>query len=162
MKLCKPYRSPLQAVFIVVFTAVFVMISAVLARYFPDIAVYLRLAGGVFLLAGVVLLFRYTMTEYVYALSESDFSVRCTTGFAEKEVFSVELDEKSCLYTKAEFSKLKIKRASSGGRSYRQNLTAASAFLVYEVGGKKRWVEIEPNIEFFSILKNRIDEINSK
>lgn len=154
IKLCKPYRSPKQAVFIIVFTAVFVLISAATARYFPDIALYLRLTGGALLLLGAVLLFRFTMTEYVYALSGNVFSVRRINGFTESTVFSLELSSDTELYTKAEFKK----KTTAGGTSYRQNLTASTAYLVYKRGSKRRYVEIEPNAEFFALLKKEIDE----
>ncbi len=150
--MCKPYRSPLQAVFILVFTAVFVLISAYLTRCFPDIAFYLRLAGGVFLLLGAYLLFRYTMVEFVYVLNGNILSVRRKAGFTEREVFSVALTASTKLYTKAEFEK-----NGRHGVCYRQNLTASSAFVLYDLNGKERYVEIEPNIEFYALLQKAID-----
>ena len=156
MKLCKPYRSPLQAVFIMVFTAVFVLLSAYMLPYFPDIAVYLRLTGGVFLLLGAFLLFRYTMTEFVYALSEGTFTVRRIIGMHESMIISIPLTDKTSLYTKKEFKKIK----TAGGKSYRQNLTASTAFLVFEKSGKKYYVEFEPNPEFFALVKKEIDDKN--
>ncbi len=153
MKLCKPYRSPLQAVFIMVFTAVFVLLTAFIIPYFPDIAIYLRLTGGVFLILGVYLLFRYTMTEFVYALSDGVFSVRRITGFYESKLISVELTDKTKLYTKKEFKSVK----TDSGKSYRQNLTAATAFLVIEKAGKKYYIEFEPNLEFYALMKNEIE-----
>lgn len=155
MKLCKPYRSPLQAVFIMVFTAVFVLMTAFIIPYFPDISLYLRLTGGVLLLIGAVLLFRFTVTEFIYVLEGGILTVRRIIGSTERPLVSLELTEKTALYTKKEFKKVK----TAGGKSYRQNLTANTAFLVYESGGKKRHIEIEPNNEFFAILK---EELNRK
>lgn len=158
MKLCKPYRSPLQAVFIMVFTAVLVLMTAFIIPYFPDIALYLRLFGGVALLVGAVVLFRFTMTEFVYGLNGDTLTVRRILGLSNRTVFSVTLTEKTAIYTKREFKTVK----THGGKSYRQNLTANTAFLVYEVGGKKRHVELEPNNEFFALVKKRIDDKRSE
>lgn len=154
MKLCKPYRSPLQAMFIMVFTAIFVLLSAYMIPYFPDLAIYLRLTGGMFLFLGAYLLFRYTLTEFVYALSDGVFSVHRIIGLGERRILTLELTEKTELYTKKEFKRIKTK----GGKSYRQNLTAATAFFVYEHKGEKRYIEFEPNAEFYAILKKAIED----
>lgn len=154
MKLCRPCRSPLQAIFIMVFTAVFVLLSAYMIHYLPDIALYLRLTGGVFLFLGAYLLFRYTMTEFVYTLSDGVFSVRRIIGMKESKLLSLELTDKTALYTKKEFKKIK----TEGGKSYRQNLTAATAFFVFEKNGKKRYIEFEPNVEFYALLKNELED----
>lgn len=159
IKLCKPYRSPLQAVFIIAFTVVLVLISAASAPYFPQLSLYIRLFGGACLLVGAFLVFRYTMVEFVYALSDGVLSVRRTMGVKETTVFSIELSTKTTLLLKNDFKKLK---GISGGTSYRQNLTAASAFLVYERGGKKRYIEIEPNVEFYALIKAEIENQKDK
>jgi len=158
MKLCKPYRSPLQAVFIMIFTAVMVLTTAFVIPYFPDIALYLRLFGGIALLTGTVMLFRFTMTEFVYGLDGNTFTVRRIVGLSNRTVFTAELTEKTALYTKKEFKRVK----TNGGKSYRQNFTANTAFLVYDIGGKKRHVEFEPNNEFFSLVKKELDDKRSK
>lgn len=158
MKLCKPYRSPIQAVFILVFTSIFVLMTAFIVPYFPDVAIYLRLLGGVFLLLGAVLLFRYTLTEFVYGVSRDTFTVCRITGFASRNVATIELTENTCLYTKAEFKKIK----TAGGKSYRQNLTAATAFLVYEKNGRKYHLEFEPYAEFYEIVKQALQDKRPK
>lgn len=158
MKLCKPYRSPLQAVFIMVFTAVFVLMTAFIVPYFYDIALYLRLLGGVFFLCGTVLMFRYTVTEFVYALSEDTLTVRRIIGLSNRAVATVELTEETRLYTKAEFKKIK----TAGGKSYRQNLTASTAFLVYEKNGKKYHLEFEPNVEFYELVRKALQDKRPK
>lgn len=153
IKLYKPYRSPLQAAFIIAFTAVFVLVGAATARYFPEYRLYLRLIGGVGLLVGAGVLLRFTAVEYVYALSDGEFSVRRRVGFTESTVFSLELNDKVKLYTKAELrGKKKPKTAS-----YRQNLSAATAYIVYERGGKRLAAEIEPSAEFYYMIKAAID-----
>ena len=135
------------------FTSVFVLISAFMAQYCPPFALYLRIAGAVFLIIGVVLLFRYTMTEYVYVLSDGVLSVRRTIGFKEATVFSLVLTEDIKLCPKHEFSK----KGTSGGRSYRQNLTAATVFVIYPKDGALKYAEIEPNYTFFLLLKEAIE-----
>ncbi len=158
MKLCKPLRSPRQAMFIIVFTVLMVVLTAFLVPRFPDVALYLRLLGGTFLLVGAYLLFRYTMTEFVYTLQGDVFTVRRIIGFSERAVVSIELAETVSLYTKAEFRKVK----TNGGKSLRQNLTAATAFMVYERNGKKHYLEFEPNYEFYCLLKNALDNKKAK
>ena len=154
MKLCKPYRSPLQAVFIIAFTVVMVLLSAALVRYFPDIAVYLRLTGGAFLLLGAVLLFRYTLTEFVYVLSENTLTVRRIIGLTERVVATLTLDINVELYTKAQFKKIK----TAGGKSYRQNITANTAYLVFEKRKRRHYIEIEPNAPFYALIKAELDK----
>lgn len=154
MKLCKPYRSPLQAVFIISFTVVLVLLSAALLRYFPTLAVYLRLTGGAFLLLGAVLLFRYTLTEFVYVLADGRLTIRRIIGLTERVVATVELDVNVELYTKAQFKKIK----TAGGKSYRQNLTAVTAYLVYEKRKRRYHLEIEPNEPFFFLIKAELDK----
>lgn len=154
IKLYKPYRSPLQAAFILAFTAVFVLVGAATARYFPEVRLYLRLVGGVGLLIGAGVLIRFTALEYVYALSDDEFSVRRKVGFTESTVFSLELNDKVRLYTKAELKGEKKPKVTS----YRQNLSAATAYIVYERGGKKLAAEIEPSAEFYFMIKEVIDK----
>jgi len=136
-----------------VFTAVFVLLSVALIPYFPYGALYLRLTGGVFLLLGTVLLFRYTMIEFVYTLADDTLTVRRIIGKTERPVFSLQLTEDVKLYTKKQFKK----KQTTSGKSYRQNLTAATAFVVYKQGDKKLYMEFEPNLQFYMLVKQCLE-----
>lgn len=154
MKLCKPYRSGIQAVFIIVFTAALVLLSAVMAGLYVGIGKYFIGAAAAFCFVGVTLLYRYTLTEFVYCLDGDIFSVRKTVGFASSTVFSLQLDSKVSLVA----DKKLLKKEKIRGVSYRQNLTASTAFIVYEQAGKKLYAEFEPNVEFYAIVRDKIED----
>lgn len=139
----------------IAFIVALVLISAVSAPHFPKISLYIRLFGGLCLLAGVFFVFRYTMVELVYCLSGNVLSVRRTVGVKESLVFSIELTAKTELISKRQ---LKKRKDIAGGTSYRQNVTAATVFVVYERNGKKRYAEIEPNAEFYGLIKAEIEK----
>ncbi len=151
MKLMKPLRSGLQSVFILVFTVLLVLISAECVRLFPQHSLFFRLVGAVSLALGAALECRYCLTEYIYAVDGNVFSVRRRLGFYERTVFSRELKRTDRLLSKAEFKKTKRK-----AQSYRQNLTAVCAYLVFD----KDAVEFEPNEAFYSIIKKALENLN--
>lgn len=158
MKLCKPYRSGIQAVFIIVFTAVFVLLSAAMWGLYPHIGKYFGGAAAAFIFIGCTLLYRYTLTEFEYCLEGGILSVRKSVGFLSSTVFSLQLDGK----TRLTLNKKDCKREKAKGVSYRQNLTAATAFIIYEQAGKARYMEFEPNYEFYGIIKAELEKYEDK
>lgn len=152
MHLCKPCRSGIQAIFLIVFTAAFVLISALMAGLYPLYAKWFGAAAGAFTVIGATFLYRYTLCEFVYCLDGDILSVKRTVGFSTRTVFSLKLDKT----VKLSLSKKDCKKAK--GLSCRQNLTASTAFLIYTDAGKQRYMEFEPNHEFYAIVKDALEE----
>lgn len=158
MNLCKPYRSGKQAVFIIAFTAVLALLSAVLSGFYPQIAWVFRILAAAFILVGFSLLYRYSVVEYEYCLSGDILSVRRTGGFKERTVFSLKLTADALLTT----DKKECKRQGAKGVSHRQNLSAACAYVIYEQAGKKRYMEFEPNRIFYKIVRDKLNKLSDK
>ncbi len=154
MKMMKPKRCPKQALFMLATTVLMVLLSAYSIQIAPNLTLYFRLIGGVALAIGAALLFRYTMTTYVYVLEDNCFSVRRSMGFNERTVFSKELKKGDRLLVKHELKKMKPKKR----KSFRQNLSANCAYIVFS--DVSLCVEIEPNDQFFQIIEAALININ--
>lgn len=152
MNLCKPYRSTAQAVFIIVFTAAFTLLSALMAGFYPQLSLLFKLLAGIAVGVGFVLIYRYTVTEFEYCLEGDVLSVRRFNGFTWRRVFSLTLEEDVVLTT----VKKECKKQKAKGISHRQNLSAACAYVIYTQGGKKRYMEFEPNRIFYKLVRERI------
>lgn len=154
MNLCKPYRSTLQAIFIIAFTAAFALLSALMAGFYPQLSLLFKVIAGVSIVVGFVLLYRFTVVEFEYCLEGDILSVRRSMGFGLRTVFSLKLAADTVITTqKKECKKLKAK-----GVSHRQNLSAACAYVIYEQAGKKRYMEFEPNRIFYKLVRDRINK----
>ena len=150
MKLCKPLRSPAQSVLILAATGALSLISVAVSRLLPGFDLYFQVASAAFLALGVALLYRYSFTEFVYVLSDRTLTVRRILGKRDEAVFSVELCEGMILCRgKAELKK----QGCSGGVSYRQNLSAFSAYIVYEKDSRRLYAEFEPNGAFYALVE---------
>lgn len=152
MNLCKPYRSTAQAVFIIVFTAAFTLLSALMAGFYPQLSLLFKLLAGIAVGVGFVLIYRYTVTEFEYCLEGDVLSVRRFNGFTWRRVFSLTLEEDVVLTT----VKKECKKQKAKGISHRQNLSAACAYVIYTQGGKRRYMEFEPNRIFYKLVRERI------
>ena len=152
MNLCKPYRSTAQAVFIIVFTAAFTLLSALMAGFYPRLSLLFKLLAGIAVGVGFVLIYRYTVTEFEYCLEGDVLSVRRFNGFTWRRVFSLTLEEDVVLTT----VKKECKKQKAKGISHRQNLSAACAYVIYTQGGKKRYMEFEPNRIFYKLVRDRL------
>ena len=152
MNICKPYRSGVQAVFIIAFTTAFTLISCLCMGFYPDMVWGFRIVGAVFLFAGFGLLYRFSVTEFEYCLEGDFFSVRRFNGIKWRTAFSLKLTADTVITTdKKQCKKLK-------GVSHRQNLSAACAYLIYEQAGKKKYMEFEPNRIFYKIVRDKLNE----
>ncbi len=153
MKMMKPKRCPKQALFILIMTALLVLLSGYSAVNTPYLAVYFRIIGGASLAVGAVLMWRYTLTTYVYVMEGNVFSVRRSAGFAERTVFSKELKKEDKLLLKKEAKKVKCRKS----KSFRQNLSANCAYLVFEDASLS--VEFEPNEQFYLIIQAALNDL---
>ncbi len=149
MKMMKPKRCPKQAFFILMMTVALVLVSAYSLQNAPELALYFRLIGGVALAVGAALLFRYTMTTYVYVLEDNVFSVRRCVGATERTVFSREL---------IKGDKLAVNKIGKK-QSFRQNLNARCVYIVYHSAKPPLCVEIEPNDQFLLVLESTISKL---
>ncbi len=156
MNLCKPYRSTLQAVFIIAFTAAFTLLSALMAGFYPQISLLFKVLAGVAIGVGFLLIYRYTVMEFEYCLEGDILSVRRSGGFGWRTVFSLKLTGDVIITTQKKLCKTE----KAKGVSHRQNLSAACAYVIYEQAGKKRYLEFEPNRIFYKLVRDRINKEN--
>ncbi len=156
MNLCKPYRSAVQAIFIIVFTVLLALTSVAFSRFYPDISWVFLGAAAVFTTVGFGVLYRFSVMEYEYGLEGSVLFVRRFNGVRWRTVFSLKLTAEVELTTaKKECKRLK-------GVCHRQNLSAATAFVIYEQAGKKRYMEFEPNRIFYKIVRDKLGKIKEQ
>lgn len=155
MKLCKPIISAKQSVFVVVSTVLLALVSYLGTLYNPAHTRVFVLIASVFVFAGLFLLYRYTFTEFVYALSEDGFAVRKSVGEKGATVMEVELSAVERVCTAAEYKRLKKKPKKL---SYNQNLSPLlEAYVICKKGEKRYALRIEPNEPFLALLLEAVD-----
>jgi len=158
MKLCKPLKNPVQSVLILCATAAFTLVSAVFAVVLREYALFFKFTSIFFLIIGFLFLLRFNFLEYVYVLSDSTLTVRQLIGKRDEAVFSIEFDKETALCR----GKRPLKAQNcAGGDSYRQNLSAVCAYIIYKKNGQKLYMEFEPNEAFYSMVEDAIKDAKS-
>lgn len=155
MKLCKPIISAKQSVFVVVSTVLLALVSYLGTLYNPAYTKIFVLIASVFVFIGVLVLYRYTFTEFVYVLSEDGFAVRRKVGEKGATVMEIELSAVEKVCTAAEYKKLENKPKKI---SYNQNLSPLmEAYIICKKGEKRYALRIEPNEPFLALLLEGVD-----
>ncbi len=158
--ICKPERSVFQTR-VLLFTCVFVtlllfFVSTVVKSY----SAFIEFCGFAALMLSILLVVRYPLTEFEYAVDETGFAVTKIIGNRRQTVCNLALDTAIALYDKQTYKNLPREEKAIIKYSLNQNMVAKSYVFVCIFNGKRTMVEFEPNEEFVSIVRKAIDNAN--
>ncbi len=162
MYICKPERNVNQVRTLVatctLVTAVLFLLSTCVLSY----AALIRLTAFISLIASILLVVRYALTEFEYSVSNGDFAITRITGNRRQVVCNVSLETAVNFIEKRDYDHLPSSEKAIIKYSLNQNMKAKSFVLLFDFNGKKSMIEFEPNPEFVAILKNEIKLISEK
>lgn len=156
MYICKPERNVAQTR-LLLFTCVIVTLSLFFAStVVPAYNAVVEFCGYISLMISILLVYRFSITEYEYAVIDGDFSVTKTVGNKRTPICCIALETAIGLYEKSDY--VKLPRAEKGITKYslNQNMFAKSYVFLCEFNEKRAMIEFEPNPEFVCIVKNEI------
>lgn len=153
---CKPERNVGQIFFLLI-TAIVLTVGAF------SLGVYLqngliKLFGWIFLIGGVYVLYRYSLTEVEYTLDNGTFIITKIVGTKRTEQGALDLADTVAFVPKSEYRQKKMRRETTTFCNYSQNIGGNRWCFVCEFGGKKATIEFEPNNAFVALFKEEIEK----
>jgi len=154
----KPERNPRQALLLVACLSILTCTGFFVASVIDNYRLFAQLIAVMLLALAILIVIRYTITEYEYTVSHDSFIVSKTVGNKSTILCSINLqttialvDKKTYTHSK-DFSDVTIKF------NHNQNIKAAETYVfVYSFNGKKGMIEFEPNACFVKILSEAIE-----
>lgn len=155
---CKPERSVAQTRLILWLglgiPAVMLFVSGAL----PAFGSIVRLAAFFIICITIMLMVRYSLSEYEYAVDGESFSVTRITGRRRTVVCSLSLATAEKLLPVKEYRELPASERAIIKYSLCQNMRADSYVFLCDFNGRRTMVEFEPNEAFVKILRDQIDK----
>lgn len=156
MFICKPERSVFQTR-LILFTGVIVtLILFYLPLRIPQYAGIIRFCAVGALTVAILLIVRYSITEFEYSVGNGDFSVTKIVGNKRTVICSIALESAIDIVSKRDYDHLPSKEKGYFKYSLNQNLVAESFVFLCNFNGRRAMVEFEPNNEFVAIMKDEI------
>lgn len=158
--ICKPERSVFQTR-VLLFCCVLVTLSLFfVSTVVKSYSAFIEFCGFAALMVSILLVVRYPLTEFEYAVDETGFAVTKIIGNRRQVVCNISLDTAIALYDKQTYKNLPREEKAIIKYSLNQNMVAKSYVFLCDFNGKRTMVEFEPNDEFVYIVKNAIDNAN--
>ncbi len=157
MYICKPERNVAQTRLLLV-TCIAVTLSIFIAStVVPAYNGLVEFCGFVALIVSILLVYRYSMTEFEYSVCDGNFTVTKIVGNKRTPVCCIALETAVDIYEKSDY--LKLPRSEKGITKYslNQNMFAKSYVYLCEFNGRRAMIEFEPNVQFVMILKSEIN-----
>ncbi len=158
---CQPPRKSKPIFFIT-------LVSTVLACAFLYVGNELQIAKGLMQLAALFLIvfglygvIRFALSDMIYSVSDTQFSVTKVTGNKTKELCCLNLETAIDLCDADEY-KQKYAKTVSRRYDYHQNLFTKTYFYIFEFNGKNFAMRFEPNEQFLSIMREKISSAVSR
>ncbi|MBR6562633.1 MAG: hypothetical protein IKK70_01690 [Clostridia bacterium] len=156
MYICKPERSEKQTR-ILLFCCLLVTITLFfLSTVILQFGAFIRFCGVIALVISIMLIVRYSLTEFEYSVGNGAFSVTKIVGNKRTVVCSIALETAIELYSKRDYDHLPSVEKGIIKYTLTQNPVAESYVFLCEFNGKRTMVEFEPNVQFVSIVKDEI------
>lgn len=157
---CKPERNAKQALLLVLCLSAFSCAGFLLATLVPEsYRLITQLISILFLVMSVIIVIRYTVTELEYSVTEDTFAITEITGKRVTGTLSIPLESVVALVDKEEFLHSKDLCKVCAKLNKCQNIKAKSFVLVYELNGRRRMLEFEPNAAFVKLVNEAIENI---
>ncbi len=158
MYFCKPERSEKQTR-ILLFTCILVTLTFFfLSTVILKIGAFIRFCGIISLMISILLVVRYSLTEFEYSVGEGAFAVTKIVGNKRTVVCSIALETAIGLYSKRDYDHLPTEQKGQIKYSLKQNMVAESHVFLCNFNGKRTMVEFEPNLQFVAIVKDEIEK----
>lgn len=161
---CKPERNPRQVMLIMVCCVTAFIAVAAAACIVYAYKWFFELLLLVTTVAGIYVVYRFSMTEMEYEVGESTFTVYKTVGRKRTVACSLDLSTALTLLPKNEYAAKQKNRELpyiTTRFNFNQNIKCRASYVyVCEFNGKNISVEFEPNEIFVNVMLEEID--NSK
>ncbi|MBR4278729.1 MAG: hypothetical protein IKT34_01005 [Clostridia bacterium] len=158
MYICKPERSEKQTR-ILLFTCILVTLTFFfLSTVILKIGAFIRFCGIISLMISILLVVRYSLTEFEYSVGEGVFAVTKIVGNKRTVVCRIALETAIGLYSKRDYDHLPTEQKGQIKYSLKQNMFAESHVFLCNFNGKRTMVEFEPNLQFVAIVKDEIEK----
>ncbi|NLN55530.1 MAG: hypothetical protein GX148_04420 [Clostridiales bacterium] len=157
---CKPERNPKQVTLIMLTFVTAFIATAVLVCSVNSYKWIFELLLIIVLSAGIMAVYRYSMTEMEYEIFDGSFSVIKVVGQKRTVVCSLSLSTAIMLIPKAEYTeKLKAGQMPviNSRYNFNQNMKCKSYVYICEFNGKTIMVEFEPNEIFVRVMLEEIE-----
>ena len=155
---CKPERSVAQTRLIfwlgLGIPAVMLFVSGALPAYGSVV----RLAAFLAICVTIMLMVRYSLSEYEYEADGESFSVTRITGRRRTVMCCLNLATAQKLLPKKEYRELPASERAIIKYSLCQNIRADSYVFLCDFNGRRTMVEFEPNEAFVKILRDQMDK----
>ncbi len=156
MYICKPERNVKQTR-ILLFTCIFVTLSLFFAStVVPKFHSFVEFCGFAALAVSILLIVRYSLTEFEYAVGNGDFSVTKIVGNKRTVVCVIALESAVGLYTQRDYDHLPSSEKAIIKYSLNQNMGADCHVFLCVFNGKRTMVRFEPNNAFAAIVRDEI------
>ncbi|MBR5858548.1 MAG: hypothetical protein IKZ05_01360 [Clostridia bacterium] len=156
MYICKPERSVTQTRVLLFLCALVSLALFFISSVIEAYKAFVEFCGIAAVLVSILLVVRYTLTEFEYAVCDGSFSVTKIVGNKRTVVCQVALETAIDLYEKRDYDHLPSGEKAIIKYSLNQNPKAESYVYLCSFNGKRAMIEFEPNKQFVAILKNEI------
>ncbi|MBR5285544.1 MAG: hypothetical protein IKU30_01470 [Clostridia bacterium] len=156
MYICKPERNVAQTRLLLITCAVVTLSIFFISTVVPAYNSLVETFGFLSLVVSILLVYRYSMTEFEYGVTDCDFTVTKIVGNKRTPVCCVALETAIDLLTKSDYTKLSKNEKAITKYSLKQNMFANSYVFLCDFNERRAMIEFEPNIQFVMILKNAI------
>lgn len=162
MYICKPERNVAQTRLLLVTCVVVTLSIFIASTIVPAYSALVEFCGYISLVASILLVYRYSMTEFEYAVTDCDFTITRIVGNKRTPVCSIALETAIDVYEKSEYVKLPRSEKGITKYSLNQNMFAKSFVFLCEFNERRAMIEFEPNIQFVMILKSAIKDARQR
>ena len=157
MYICKPERNVAQTRLLLVTCVVVTLSFFFLSSVVPAYNGLVELGGFASLIISILLVYRYSMTEFEYSICDGNFSITRIVGNKRTPVCCVALETAIDVYEKRDYLKLPKNEKGITKYSLNQNMFAKSYVYLCEFNGSRAMIEFEPNVQFVMILKSEAE-----
>lgn len=165
MIMCKPEKNKKQSICIL---AIMILAAALFYCLISIIPAFKWLFQLAFLISAVVcinFIINHSMTQWIYQLSESDFTVIKQTGAKQVTVCSLALSESVLLISEAQYKATNEKTKHPNIRSrfnYCQNVNMGAYIYICKFRDNETLIKFEPNEIFVSAMNDAISNAKGK
>ena len=156
MYICKPERNVAQTRLLLLTCAVVTLSIFFISTVVPAYNSLVETFGFLSLVISILLVYRYSMSEFEYAVTDCDFTVTRIVGNKRTPVCCIALETAIDLYEKSDYVKLPKQEKAITKYSLNQNMFAKSYVFLCDFNERRAMIEFEPNVQFVMILKNAI------
>ena len=158
MYICKPERNVAQTRLLIITCVVVTLSIFIASTVVPAYNAVVEFCGFISLMASILLVYRFSLTEFEYAVTDCYFTVTKVVGNKRTPMCCIALETAVDIYEKSDYDALPRNEKAITKYSLNQNMFAKSYVFLCEFNDRRAMIEFEPNIQFVMILKNAIKD----